>query len=62
MKKKLIEYLNQAELTTKEFSELAKISLPTVYNIMRGSHQPDISTARKIIKATKGYITLEDFM
>jgi len=56
---KFKEYLDKNNLTPRQFAVLARIADATAYSAYKGN--PIIKrTAKKIVKATKGSLTLED--
>lgn len=44
-----------------EFSKLSGLAISVVHALYHGNRKPQKRTARKVEKATKGELTLEDF-
>jgi len=57
---KLKKYLKKTKITKTEFAQLAGISRQALYGLLNGA-MPDISTARRISKASNGAVTFDDF-
>jgi len=49
----LKEVLSEMELSAKEFSEISDIPQSTLYKILSGHREPNITTLRQIVKAIK---------
>jgi predicted transcriptional regulator len=58
----LATYLKRKKLTRAEFSAQADVRLNTLGRYIRGERYPRKSHMARIIKATKGAVTPNDFM
>ena len=54
------KYLDDNFLTVKDFCRQSKISHNTIYPLMLGTRKPGRLIALRLMRATKGKITLED--
>ena len=59
---KLIKWLIKSDISKKEFAERIGISESLVYHYLSGKRYPSSSTARKIMEATNGAVTPNDFI
>lgn len=57
---KLEKYLKKTKITKTKFAQVANISRETLYNLLEGG-MPNIRTLHKIIRASKGAVTFDDF-
>lgn len=57
---KLAAYLRSKRITVREFAAATGISHQTVYDLAADRVRPYATTARKVIRATKGAVTWED--
>jgi transcriptional regulator with XRE-family HTH domain len=57
---KLKEYLEEQNLTIREFAKLIGISLPSAYQYLKGQARPQRTTMARIIEVTGGKVTYED--
>jgi len=58
---KLHHYLCQHSLTQKQFAELAGIKQPTICLYLKGRRFPSPKTMARIMAATNGRVTPNDF-
>lgn len=56
---KLVTYLNEYNISVKDFAKMAEICLSAVYKYLHGTRPQQIIMMR-IIKVTKGKVTHED--
>lgn len=56
---KLIDYLNEAQLSPDEFAELVGVERQTVYALLCGN-RARLDTAIKIVEKTKGLVDYKD--
>jgi len=57
---KLKKYLSKNKITKTKFAQVADISRETLYNLLEG-RPPNVRTLHKVIRATKGAVTFDDF-
>lgn len=59
---KLKTYLKRNKLTAKQFSKLTGISPPSIHNYIHGKKTPSLDSADRIVRASKGRVTLRDLL
>ncbi len=57
----LSTYLKEKNLQVAQFAKLIGRSPATVYRLKKGDTKPDEQTMVRIIEATKGHVTPNDF-
>ncbi len=58
---KLADYLSANGISQSKFAELIGITQPTVSDLCAGKHSPRMETAERIMRATRGQVTANDF-
>jgi transcriptional regulator with XRE-family HTH domain len=56
---KFAEFIKKNGLTLTELSEKLRVSIPTIYNVMKGKNY-GFRLAKEIVKLSKNEVTLED--
>lgn len=59
---KLDDYLNKHGITEAAFAALIGVNQSSVNRMRKGLIRPDISTLKRIVEATDGNVTLDDFL
>lgn len=59
---KLRTYIERNNLTRKAFAEIAKCSPQAIGYYVTGERQPSLPVALRIVKATRGKVTLKDLL
>ncbi len=59
---KLQDYITQSGLTDAQFAERVGVSQPHINKIRRGVVSPSLSVAERIMEATNGKVTPNDFL
>jgi transcriptional regulator with XRE-family HTH domain len=59
---KLTQYLSEKDLSAPAFAERAGLDASTIWRIVTGRVQPDLSTIAKICAAADGAVTPNDFL
>lgn len=58
---KLRTYLEEKNIKAREFATNVGLSLPAVYKYLNGERTPDKETMPRIVAATSGQVTANDF-
>jgi len=58
--KKLLIYLHEYKIKRKDLAEKLGVKRETITNWIVHNRKPHIATARKLVEATNGVITLKD--
>jgi transcriptional regulator with XRE-family HTH domain len=58
----LKQYIETRNFQMQEFAELVNISKPTLSNYVHKRRRPRLDIAQRIVKATKGKVTIEDLL
>lgn len=58
----LKQYIDQANLQKKAFAHMANISLSALSNYVYKRRRPRLDIAQRIVKITKGKVTIDDLL
>lgn len=59
---KLLDYLEQNEMTDAEFAELIGVKRQSIYRYRTGERMPEWPIVARIMQVTEGQVTANDFL
>lgn len=59
---KLTDYISSKKMTASQFAGEVGVPASTITRLLRGERRPGINLISRIVQATEGRVTAEDFL